>query len=96
MNILKKKLNYEDGIYKYEVTDLIAKKIINFYDQHPFPNYKNENITDLIYNTKNNIFINELKKFVLKKVAEFEVGPHNYLIYLPQSPIVNFLLLMQR
>ena len=68
MNILKKKLNYEDGIYKYEVTDLIAKKIINFYDQHPFPNYKkNENITDLIYNTKNNIFINELKKFVLKK-----------------------------
>ena len=39
MNILKKKLNYEDGIYKYEVTDLIAK-IINFYDQHPFPNYK--------------------------------------------------------
>ena len=61
MNILKKELNMRMEFINMKL-QINCKKIINFYDQHPFPNYKkNENITDLIYNTKNNIFINELK-----------------------------------
>ena len=76
-DILEKKLVKDEDIYKYDIDDPVAKQIVNFYDNHPFPNYKkDENITDLIYNTKDNIFIQELIKICDKKkrVAEFGSG----------------------
>ena len=77
IDILEKKLVLDDDIYKYEISDPIAKQIINFYDKHPFPNYKkDENITDLIFHTKDNIFIKELIKLCdrKKRIAEFGSG----------------------
>ena len=76
-DILEKKLVLDDEIFKYDIQDPAAKKIINFYNKHPFPNYKkDENITDLIFNTKDNIFIKELIKLCdkRKRIAEFGSG----------------------
>tara|TARA_B100000886_G_scaffold322196_1_gene265020 strand:- start:542 stop:1438 length:897 start_codon:yes stop_codon:yes gene_type:complete len=76
-DILEKKLVLDEEIFKYDIRDPDAKKIINFYNKHPFPNYKkDENITDLIFNTKDNIFIKELIKLCdkRKRIAEFGSG----------------------
>ena len=76
-DILEKKLVLDDEIFKYDIQYPAAKKIINFYNKHPFPNYKkDENITDLIFNTKDNIFIKELIKLCdkRKRIAEFGSG----------------------
>ena len=75
--IIEKKLVLDDEIFKYDIKDPDAKKIIDFYNKHPFPNYKkDENITDLIFNTKDNIFIKELIKICdkRKRIAEFGSG----------------------
>ena len=76
-DILEKKLVLDDEIFKYAIKHPDAKKILKFYNKHPFPNYKkDENITDLIFNTKNNIFIKELIKLCdkRKRIAEFGSG----------------------
>ena len=76
-DILEKKLVEDNAILKYDIKDPDAKKIINFYNKHPFPNYKkDENITDLIFNTKDNIFIKELINLCdkRKRIAEFGSG----------------------
>ena len=77
LDIIEKKLVLDDEILRYNIKDPDAKKIINFYSKHPFPNYKkDENITDLIFNTKDNIFIKELITLCDKRksVAEFGSG----------------------
>ena len=76
-NYLKKKLFFLDGIFFSEIKDKTANKISKFYNENPFPNYKiDENITDLIFNTNTNSFVQQLIKICDKQklVAEYGSG----------------------
>ena len=76
-NYLKKKLFFLDGIFFSKIKDKTANKISKFYNENPFPNYKiDENITDLIFNTNTNSFVQELIKICDKQklVAEYGSG----------------------
>lgn len=77
--MMKKFLNKEakpnNGIFLTKITNDTANKISDFYNNNPFPNYKkDENITDLIFNTRENTFIQELVKICDKKKTVIEFG----------------------
>lgn len=58
MNFLKKKINKEDGIFKFEINDNETKKVTNFYKESPFPNYKsNDDKSTILDKGNNNYFL---------------------------------------
>ena len=56
--MFKKKLSQIDGIYFSKIVDQTSKKISNFYNDKPFPNYKNEeNLISFLERGNKNLFI---------------------------------------
>ena len=75
MNFLKKKINKEDGIYKFEINDNETKKVTSFYKESPFPNYKsNDDKSTILDKGNNNYLTSKFKNFIGYKKDVLEVG----------------------
>ena len=75
MNFLKKKINKEDGIFKFEINDNETKKVTSFYKESPFPNYKsNDDKSTILDKGNNNYLTSKFKNFIGYKKDVLEVG----------------------
>ena len=75
MNFLKKKINKEDGIFKFEINDNETKKVTNFYKESPFPNYKsNDDKSTILDKGNKNYLTSKFKNFIGYKKDVLEVG----------------------
>ena len=75
-NFLKKnKFTDKDGILSFEIKDEKTKKVTEFYDEKPFPNYKNDdNKHTILIKGDKNFLSNQFKKFIGYKKSVLEVG----------------------
>ena len=75
MNIIKKKYSVEDNLIKIAIDDKTVEKIINFYTEAPFPNYKkNDDKSTINHNGEKNYLASEFKKFIGFNKNVLEVG----------------------
>ncbi len=74
-NFLKKKFKDENGILTFEIKDEKTKKVTEFYDKKPFPNYKDDDNKHTILNKGDKNFLaNQFKRFIGYKKNVLEVG----------------------
>ena len=74
-NFLKKKYQNIDGILSFEIKDIETNKVINFYKETPFPNYKeNDDRQTILEKGNKNFLANQFKKFIGHKKNVLEVG----------------------
>ena len=74
-NFFKKKFKDENGIFTFEVKDEKTKKVTEFYDEKPFPNYKDDDNKHTILNKGDKNFLaNQFKRFIGYKKNVLEVG----------------------
>ncbi len=72
---LKKKFVDENGILSFDIQDEKTKKVTDFYNEKPFPNYKDDDNKQTILNKGNKNFLaNQFKKFIGFKKNVLEVG----------------------
>ena len=84
MKFLKKKINKEDGIFKFEINDNETKKVTSFYKESPFPNYKsNDDKSTILDKGNKNYLTSKFKNFIgyKKKVLEVGCGTGQLAIY---------------
>ena len=75
MKFLKKKINKEDGIFKFEINDNETKKVTSFYKESPFPNYKsNDDKSTILDKGNKNYLTSKFKNFIGYKKDVLEVG----------------------
>jgi SAM-dependent methyltransferase len=71
----KKKFTIEKNIYFFEIKKDVTKKVADFYNSKPFPNYKNLDDKSSILNLGNNNFIaRKFKEFIGFDKEILEVG----------------------
>ena len=74
-NFLKKKPIDKYGIFSFDINDEKTKKVTEFYDEKPFPNYKDDdNKHTLLEKGDKNFLANQFKKFIGYKKNVLEVG----------------------
>ena len=74
-NFLKKEFIDKDGILSFEIKDEKTKKVTEFYDEKPFPNYKDDdNKLTILTKGDKNFLANQFKKFIGYKKNVLEVG----------------------
>ena len=74
-NFLKKEFKNTNGILTFEIKDEKTKKVTEFYDEKPFPNYKDDDNKHTILNKGDKNFLaNQFKKFIGYKKNVLEVG----------------------
>ena len=75
MNIFKKKYLVEDNLVKIDINDKTVEKVINFYNEAPFPNYEdNDDKSSINYKGEKNYLAREFKKFIGFNKNVLEVG----------------------
>jgi len=75
MKFLKKKINKDNGIFKFEINDSETKKVTNFYKESPFPNYKsNDDKSTILDKGNKNYLTSKFKNFIGYKKDVLEVG----------------------
>ena len=75
MKCLKKKINKDNGIFKFEINDSETKKVTNFYKESPFPNYKsNDDKSTILDKGNKNYLTSKFKNFIGYKKDLLEVG----------------------
>ena len=75
MKCLKKKINKDNGIFKFEINDSETKKVTNFYKETPFPNYKsNDDKSTILDKGNKNYLTSKFKNFIEYKKDVLEVG----------------------
>ena len=75
MKCLKKKINKDNGIFKFEINDSETKKVTNFYKETPFPNYKsNDDKSTILDKGNKNYLTSKFKNFIGYKKDVLEVG----------------------
>ena len=75
MKCLKKKINKDNGIFKFEINDSETKKVTNFYKESPFPNYKsNDDKSTILDKGNKNYLTSKFKNFIGYKKEVLEVG----------------------
>jgi|TARA_A100001011_G_scaffold400550_1_gene516164 2-polyprenyl-3-methyl-5-hydroxy-6-metoxy-1,4-benzoquinol methylase len=96
-NLFKsQKYSFKDGIYDFNIDDSVTKIIKKFYEDTPFPNYKNtDDKASLLEIGNKNFFMKNLKKFIgnNKKILEIGAGTcqfSNYLAIGSNNEIVSF------
>ena len=73
--LFKKKINQEDGIFKFEINDNETKKVTSFYKESPFPNYKsNADKSTILAKGNKNYLTSKFKNFIGYKKDVLEVG----------------------
>ena len=74
-NFLKKECTKNDGILSFEIKDEKTKKVAEFYNEKPFPSYKDNDSKQTILDKGNKNFLaNQFKKFIGYKKNVLEVG----------------------
>ena len=74
-NFLKKEHVNKDGVLSFEIKDEKTKKVTEFYNEKPFPNYKDDDNKQTILDKGNKNFLaNQFKKFIGYKKNVLEVG----------------------
>ena len=75
MNFLKKKTNKENNIIRFDINDIETKKVISFYKESPFPNYKlDDNKSTILEKGNKNYLTSKFKDFIGYKKDVLEVG----------------------
>ena len=75
MKCLKKNINKDNGIFKFEINDSETKKVTNFYKESPFPNYKsNDDKSTILDKGNKNYLTSKFKDFIGYKKDVLEVG----------------------
>ena len=75
MDFLKKKFVLKNNIYSSDIKDKITKSVVNFYQEKPFPNYKeNDNKATLLNKGNNNYLAKKFKDFIGYNKNILEVG----------------------
>tara|TARA_B100000795_G_scaffold61440_1_gene41236 strand:- start:643 stop:1542 length:900 start_codon:yes stop_codon:yes gene_type:complete len=75
MKCLKKNINKDNGIFKFEINDSETKKVTNFYKESPFPNYKsNDDKSTILDKGNKNYLTSKFKNFIGYKKEVLEVG----------------------
>ena len=94
--MFKKDYTKKDNLYKFKVNDFTTKSVTSFYDEAPFPNYKDHQDKQSI-NTigKKNFFLKQIKNFLgfNKKFIEIGSGTSqvsNYLAFGTNNKIFAF------
>ena len=73
--MFKKKINKDNGIFKFEINDSETKKVTNFYKESPFPNYKsNDDKSTILDKGNKNYLTSKFKNFIGYKKEVLEVG----------------------
>ncbi|MDA8835163.1 class I SAM-dependent methyltransferase [Candidatus Pelagibacter bacterium] len=74
-NFLKKNPKNIDGILSYKINDTVTNKVVEFYKETPFPNYKDNDDKYSILNKGNaNFLASQFKKSIGFKKNILEVG----------------------
>ena len=74
-DFIKKKFSYKDHIVHFDINDYSTKKVTAFYDQSPFPNYKDDdNKASILEKGDKNPLAKQFKKFIGYKKNVLEVG----------------------
>jgi SAM-dependent methyltransferase len=74
-NFLKKKCIEKEGIFIFEINDVETLRVTEFYNNNPFPSYKDDDNKHTILNKGNkNLLANQFKKFIGYKKNVLEVG----------------------
>ena len=74
-NFFKKKLVFEDDVLKLKIEDKVVNKVINFYNEAPFPNYENnDDKSTIVFKGDNNYLAKEFKKYIGFNKDVLEVG----------------------
>ncbi len=72
---LKKEFVDENGILSFDIQDEETKKVTDFYEEKPFPNYKdNDDKQSILKKGDKNFLANQFKKFIGFKKNVLEVG----------------------
>ena len=72
---LKKEYTVKEDIITFEIKDQITKKVINFYKDSPFPNYKDDdNKASILEKGNKNFLAAQFKKFIGYNKNILEVG----------------------
>ncbi len=75
VEFVKKKFENRNGIISFEIKDTETKKVTNFYQETPFPNYKDQDNKQTILEKGNKNFLAaQFKKFIGYKKSILEVG----------------------
>ena len=75
MKCLKKNINKDNGIFKFEINDSETKKVTSFYKESPFPNYKsNDDKSTILDKGNKNYLTSKFKNFIGYKKEVLEVG----------------------
>ena len=83
--IFKKKYTVEDDVIKFKIDDQTVKKVTNFYNEAPFPNYeKNDDKSSINYKGDKNFLTREFKEFTGfdKNILEVGCGTGQLSLYL--------------
>lgn len=73
--VFKKKSKIDDNIIKKEIDDTTVKKVINFYNESPFPNYEdNDDKSSINQKGDNNYLARQVKDFIGFNKDILEVG----------------------
>ena len=74
-NFFKKKFIDKNGILSFEIQDKKTKSVIEFYNERPFPNYKdNDNKQTILRKGDKNFLANQFKNFIGYRKTILEVG----------------------
>jgi len=74
-NFFKKKFVDKNGILSFEIQDKKTKSVIEFYNERPFPNYKdNDNKQTILKKGDKNFLANQFKNFIGYRKTILEVG----------------------
>ena len=75
VEFVKKKFENRNGIISFEIKDTETKKVTSFYQETPFPNYKDEDNKQTILEKGNKNFLAaQFKKFIGYKKNVLEAG----------------------
>lgn len=90
------KYSFKTGIYDFSINDDVTKIVKNFYEETPFPNYKNiDDKASILEIGNKNFLMKNLKRFVgnNKKILEIGAGTcqfSNYLAIGSNNEIIAF------
>ena len=74
-NFLKKSFINKNGIVSFEIKDIKTKEVSEFYNNNPFPNYKEgDNKQTILDKGNKNFLANQFKNFIGYKKKVLEVG----------------------
>lgn len=80
----KKRIKNDDNVVKLEIDDKTVEKVIDFYNEAPFPNYEdNDDKSSINQKGENNYLANQFKNFIgfNKEILEIGCGTGQLSIY---------------